>query len=306
MASTLLEKYSWNLTVSKNGNPAGGATVCIRDSSAADVSTNYADNNGNYSAIVVANKYDIGSSVEKTEYNPYSYFIGTYDSLPSIGLLSFSAKRIDAVKLYDDLHVSSSDRSAVDAYTGIQVDTGQKIIKITDDHTISELYDYCKSQHVHLPDMDNPSGIITTTDGKVFSSNYDIQIDGCFLHDDIGHSLINISNNTLTISNGGDTDIPIRSSAGTRTFIEIKVVDLDGNPISGARVFLEDEDGKVVMNDLTDSNGIVKAVYNYNGYKNVDGRVRKGSSYPYFKTAKLSGKIVESGFQSIVYMVKDD
>ena len=95
--------------------------------------------------------------------------------------------------------------------------------------------------------------------------------------------------------------------------IVITVVDTSGTPIQGARVYVEAgatgpaTQGDVILNDLTDVNGVVQdAGYVFTGDQSLqNGRVRKSSTPPLYKAANFSGTITSSGFETTVTMVSD-
>jgi hypothetical protein len=94
--------------------------------------------------------------------------------------------------------------------------------------------------------------------------------------------------------------------------IQITAVDIDGNPIQGARVYLEagvggsSSPGAVILNLTTDVNGRVSTTW----FHTVDqptqkGKIRKSSSAPYYKTANVSGTITSSGLITTITMIDD-
>lgn len=147
---------------------------------------------------------------------------------------------------------------------------------------------------------------VATVSGSVLSFN-SVSVGGLVYNDS--------TTNTLTI-NARDCDLEAAdpgTGAGQvniRNLVSISVVvkDIeDGTPVPGARVYLKtDPDGDVVFNDLTDLTGKVEtSEWVYVGDVVVVGRVRKSSSSPFYKTARLSGVITAAGYTTSVFLVKD-
>jgi hypothetical protein len=119
---------------------------------------------------------------------------------------------------------------------------------------------------------------------------------------------------TLNITDGGNTPT-VRNGTGASTTVvnsvtvRVKVLDVNtGAPIENARVFLATTPGGVgIFNNLTNASGIVEnTAYNYTADVNVTGRVRKGSTAPYYKTSPITGTITSSGFQVTVFLIPDE
>lgn len=91
--------------------------------------------------------------------------------------------------------------------------------------------------------------------------------------------------------------------------VKITVKDINsGDPIEGARVFLETSPGSVnIFNELTDINGVVQNIeYAYTSSQNVIGRARKASSSPLYKTAPISATITDTGLDLTVFLIPDE
>lgn len=63
---------------------------------------------------------------------------------------------------------------------------------------------------------------------------------------------------------------------------------------------------QVVLDGSTDVSGVLTDDFSYTNALAVTGRVRKGTSAPYYKTAPISGTITSSGLALTAYMVKDE
>ena len=89
--------------------------------------------------------------------------------------------------------------------------------------------------------------------------------------------------------------------------VEVTVLDaVTKLPIANARVFLETDPGGVnLVNDVTDSNGILTFNVAYTSDQNIVGRVRKASADPFYRTGDIVGTITEDGFSTTVLLIED-
>lgn len=124
-------------------------------------------------------------------------------------------------------------------------------------------------------------------------------------------------NDTLTWvnSNGGDASTAIATGGGSvviqnRVTVTITVLDNDDSSvIVGARVYIEADTGgpltagTVIMNTTTNASGIATATVDLSASQPIIGRVRKGTSAPYYKTGLIGGPITLSGLTETVLLV---
>ncbi len=86
----------------------------------------------------------------------------------------------------------------------------------------------------------------------------------------------------------------------------------DLSEIQNARVYLEAaaggdlNPGDVILNALTDADGNLTDTFAYTNPQPVVGRVRKGTSAPYFKTGLIAGTITDEGLTTTVFLVPDE
>ena len=108
---------------------------------------------------------------------------------------------------------------------------------------------------------------------------------------------------TYEITGNGDT-VTINNTV----VLTVAVVDVDGNPIVGARVYMTTDDTAAIeiFNDITDTAGeVTDTGYNYSGSEPITGWVRKGTSAPYYETAPISGTITDNGLDLTIQMNVD-
>lgn len=100
-----------------------------------------------------------------------------------------------------------------------------------------------------------------------------------------------------------------------QAWVPVKITALDvydSTPIQDAMVLLETDTGgpapagEDIIKALTGADGsIINDQYLFSGDQPVTGRIRKASTPPYYKTAKISGTITESGLDLKIFMIRD-
>ena len=89
--------------------------------------------------------------------------------------------------------------------------------------------------------------------------------------------------------------------------VKVTVKDIKNNDtISGARVYIHDDtNNKVLINDVTDSNGELVYQYDYTSDIDITGKVRMASDGKLYKPFKFTGTITKNGFEITVLMIED-
>ena len=134
-------------------------------------------------------------------------------------------------------------------------------------------------------------------------------------------------NTVFLVDNALDGDVTINVTGGAGTFsyeraagytgtvtinqtvtVTITVVDEAGDPIQGAKVFLEEDPGgtDVISYDLTNASGIVTASYTGSTPQAVTGFVRKGTNIPVYKAVPINDTISGTGLSATITMVSDE
>jgi hypothetical protein len=145
----------------------------------------------------------------------------------------------------------------------------------------------------------NISGKLTfTTAGTYNISNSTITE---LINNSGGNVIINATNSIFTTNTG--PNITINNSVP----INIKIVDINGNPIQGARVrIIKTSDSSVLLLGTTDSSGNISSTVNYISDISISGWARKSTGSPYYKESSISGTVTSSGFSSTVQMILDE
>jgi hypothetical protein len=118
----------------------------------------------------------------------------------------------------------------------------------------------------------------------------------------------------LTINTGTDAVSQETQYPLPLTPITITVIDISGNPIQNARVYLEAgaggpiAQGTILLNQLTDINGVAYAAdYNISSNQPTQkGRVRKGPPSPIYKAGNVVGTIPSTGFATTITLIADE
>jgi hypothetical protein len=134
-------------------------------------------------------------------------------------------------------------------------------------------------------------------------------------------------NTVFLVDNALDGDVTINVTGGAGTFsyeraagytgtvtinqtvtVTITVVDEAGDPIQGAKVFLEEDPGgtDVISYALTNASGIVTASYTGSTPQAVTGFVRKGTNIPVYKAVPINDTISGTGLSATITMVSDE
>lgn len=142
-------------------------------------------------------------------------------------------------KVNIDIYITQTNAATVGAYTGIAVDHLNQVITLTETHSITELYDYCKWNLCQTANI-GYADFLTTNDGKAFFSDYDLVVDGCLLTGN-GDPSLSMELDEVTLINDGNVSIRVTDSTGT--FVTIKISDL----AIGSRVQLYDTNTSVEL-----------------------------------------------------------
>lgn len=89
--------------------------------------------------------------------------------------------------------------------------------------------------------------------------------------------------------------------------VTITVVDTSGDPIEGAKVFLEENPGgvDVIPYGITNASGVVAGSYSGSTPQAVTGFVRKGTASPVYKPSPINDTISTSGLDAVITLVED-
>ena len=131
--------------------------------------------------------------------------------------------------------------------------------------------------------------------------------------DGAGNVQINASNGSSLSTSEPGTGNGLVNIVNTVTITVTARDAADSSVIEGARVFIEAAaggdlaTGTDIMNTLTNASGIAEdTTFNFTNNQPITGRVRKGTSSPYYKTSAISGTITSSGFDVTVFLVGDE
>ncbi len=136
------------------------------------------------------------------------------------------------------------------------------------------------------------------------------------------HIRYNGTADTLTIIDDGTTGVdpdklaaPFGGSIELKTKVGVKVTAkdaADSTAINGARVLLEADTGGPlaagtdILSGTTNVSGVIEdTAFQYESDQPVTGKIRKGTSAPYYKESTIVGTITSDGFDLTVLCVED-
>ncbi len=133
------------------------------------------------------------------------------------------------------------------------------------------------------------------------------------------HFRYNGTADTLTIVNTtGNASIGAAPFGGTiriaeRQTLTVTATDLrTGDPVQNARVYIEAAAGgdlaagTEIMNELTDVSGVATVTFDYVVDQPIVGRVRQGTTAPYYKTGTIAGPLSAEALDAVILLVEDD
>ena len=132
-----------------------------------------------------------------------------------------------------------------------------------------------------------------------------------------GDITINVTNTQAINPQAGGTGetISYELAAGTTSTVSIvqsvtvtiTAQDVDGNPIEGAKVFLETTGGTdIIPFGVTNASGQVSTSYTGSTPQAVTGYVRKGTARPVFRAANINDTISATGLSAVITLVSDE
>ncbi len=150
-------------------------------------------------------------------------------------------------------------------------------------------------------------GDFTLTSDKVFDDLASI------------HFRYNGTSGTLTVVNTtGNASIGSSPFGGTlriaeRQTLTVTAVDLrTGDPVQNARVYIEAAAGgdlaagTEIMNELTNVSGVATVTFDYVVDQPIVGRVRQGTTAPYYKTGTIAGPLTSEALDAVILLVEDE
>ena len=133
------------------------------------------------------------------------------------------------------------------------------------------------------------------------------------------HFRYNGTADTLTVVNTtGNASIGAAPFGGTiriaeRQTLTVTAADLKtGSPVQNARVYIEAAAGgdlaagTEVMNELTDVSGIATTTFDYVVDQPIVGRVRQGTTEPFYKTGTIAGPLAAEALDAVILLVEDE
>jgi hypothetical protein len=197
----------------------------------------------------------------------------------------------------EDSFITQTNEATVGAYTGISINTGTSTITLTSDHSIQEIYDYCKWYLCQTANL-GVADFFTTTDGIAFTSTYNLTLNG---GDITGTGTLNLGSNTLTRTTETST-VPITYNSGAAVFGNVTVSGF----VANSRIRLNNDTDNVELYNVVVAGTSVAIPATWTADKALDLRV----TYVNGATAKLpyqsAGTLTSTLASFTVSQVDDD
>lgn len=195
-----------------------------------------------------------------------------------------------------DPFITVTTEATVAAYTGISINHATGLVTVTEDHTIQELYDYCK-YNLSLEANLGYGDFFSTIDGITYDCSYDLTVDGAALSG--AGKTLDLGANTFTAANGGSFSGIVTDASGTL----VSVV-LDGVVVGSRCYVAKQSDGTVILDTVATSTE-VSAGFQHSTNTLVDIVVRKATSGTKYLPYKATGIITATGLYAIISQVPD-
>lgn len=194
-----------------------------------------------------------------------------------------------------DSVIQQTTEATVGAYTGISIASGT--ITLTSDHTIREVYDYCRwylCQTANLAVDD----FFTSTDGVTFSSTYDLELDGGDL---TGSGTLNLGAGTFSRTGSESSTLPITYDSGASVFGNISITGL----IANSRVRLDNTTDNVELYNAVVAGTSVSIPVTWAANKALDLRVTNVIGTTAYLPYQSAGTLTSSMAQFTVAQTLD-
>lgn len=185
--------------------------------------------------------------------------------------------------------------SAANALSGLSINFSTQTITLTGTRSVRELYDWIYAQLCATANLSQPENF-TSADGANFVSSYNLTIDGGYL---TGSGAINMSTMTLSVINGGKSDVPLTHDGGVYTSISLSGI------VSGSRVQVYDVTAASELYNDAPSGTTLKLYKNWT----ADHTIRVRATYCSGATAKLpyvASGVFGSGGMSLLLAQAED
>jgi len=262
MSIQIEEEYSWNCEIKKGINKEPNVKMCIWDVEKNEI-VNEIISDGVTPTYYLENSHHIKDidPTQTTQKTPHKIRILKYGFTPFEIVKSILNPGSDTFYMEDNTFITESSINNVSSYTGIEINHAEMEIRVSDNHSINELYNYLQRECIINPQYGFLE-ILSTLDGINFKCYYNLIIDSCNLSG--SGKKINIEgNNTCSIENGGTTNIAIKDINGTITNITIKNIILN----SEVRIFKTEDDTEFSGVEHTPTDNIT---FNYKHTEDMD------------------------------------
>lgn len=188
--------------------------------------------------------------------------------------------------------ITEATEATVAAYTGIAVDDATQTITITVSHSVNELYDYLQYKNALDAGMEYDE-YLSTIDGSVFTSPYNIVVSNCALSG-VGKT-IDVGSMNFSLSGTGTYDGKWIDAGGT--FVPISLTSLQ----AGSTVQIYNIDDSLEIYNAVVAGTSLTLNQEYTANKAIRIRVRKST----YESYQASSTLTSAGLTQIVAQVFD-
>lgn len=183
-----------------------------------------------------------------------------------------------------DSVIQQTTEATVGAYTGISI--AGSTITLTSNHTIRELYDYCKWYLCQTANL-SVDDFFTSTDGVNFTSSYNLTLNGGNLT-----GTGNLSLGSMTFSRAGSetSTVPITYNSGAAVFGNITV----SGVVVGSRVRVNNDNDNIELYNSVVASGTITIPVVWTADKLLDVRVTYVSGATALKTFNVQGNLTSN------------
>jgi hypothetical protein len=259
MSFLLKEKYTWKAIARKDADPIPDSRVIVYDKGNSITTDQRTNAQGEIPEQVLECAHHTSTGEESK--TPHIIKVLKYGYNFFKLSKTINKDGIDVFFLEINNWIVETTKATAKGYAGIDVDHSARKITITQNISISKLYDYMQAEGEDTPQFDYLN-IIRTMDGKSYVCRYNVTINNAQLAG-TGLKLIITDNRDCVLTNGGTTNAVITDRTGTFTSITLGNVQLG----SEVRLYRTDSGDEFKgIESATASN----VIFNYNHTEDIN------------------------------------
>lgn len=300
------------------GTAISGARITLWDNVNTQVFNITSDAQGDITEQIITIAQYVGTNTPptpptKTGYNPHlmkEYAYGYY----MVSTTTTITDKVEESKvMVADPFITEATEATVAAYTGITINYTTEEVTISSNHTMNEIYDYC-NYHIAANPQRTLDTIISTTDGRTFDLDFDFIVNTGVTVTAPNQTLSIGNSKNWTLSGTAEFTGVLIDSTQNRVWQKFTVKDEAQLPVSGARIYYEAgaggplTQGTVMVNTLSAGDGTYQLAVVLTADQPIqNGKIRRGTSTPHYKTTALAGTVSDTtGYSVDAIMILDE